>query len=327
MSLRRRDFITLLGGAAVAGPLAAGAQQKLPVIGYLSSFTLGSGEVNVAALRRGLSEAGYIEGRNLAIEYRFAEGVSDRLPALAADLVQRRVALIFAEGNVAIHAAQAATRSIPIVFNTGDDPIATGIVPSLSRPGGNATGISMTAGPLVTKRLQLLHEVAPAAAMIGMLVNPDNANAAGDAHNGELAAHALGLSLVVLKAARQSEIEPAFAALAEKGAGGLVVNTDAFLSSQRQGIAALSERYRIPSISSFRTFVDAGGLASYGPDVVDSFRQAGVYAGRVLKGEKPAVMPVMQPTKYELAINLKTAKTLGLDVPPMLLARADEVIE
>jgi putative tryptophan/tyrosine transport system substrate-binding protein len=325
--MNRRDLITLIGGAA-AWPVAARAQQPtMPVIGYLSSFTAESDAGNLASLRSGLSETGYVEGRNLAVEYRWAGGVSDRLPALAADLIQRRVALIFAGGNVAIHAAEAATRTIPIVFNTGDDPIATGIVPSLSRPGGNATGTSMTAGPLVTKRLQLLHEVAPAAATVGMLVNPDNANATGDAHNGELAAQALGLLLIVLKVARQSEIEPAFGALAEKGAGGLVVNTDAFLSSQRQQIAALSARYRIPSISSFRVFVDAGGLISYGPDVADSFRQAGIYAGRVLKGEKPSEMPVMQPTKFELAINLKTAKALGLTVPSSLLAIADEVIE
>jgi len=323
--MKRRDVIALLGGAAT-WPVAARAQQAaLPVVGFLSSSSLAVSAEALAAFRRGLGEADYVEGRNLTIEYRWAEGDSDRLPALAAALVQRRVALIFASGNVAIHAAEAATRSIPIVFVTGDDPIATGIVPSLSRPGGNVTGMTITAGPLVTKRLQLLHEVAPAA--IGILVNPDNANAGGDTRNAELAARALGLSLVVLKVARESEIEAAFATMAETGASGLVVNTDSFLSSQRQRIAALAVRRGLPSISSYRSFAEAGGLMSYGPDNTDSFRLAGGYVGRILKGEKPADMPVMQPIKFEFSINLKTAKSLGLTVSPSLVALADSVIE
>jgi putative ABC transport system substrate-binding protein len=326
--MRRRDFITLLGGAAAVWPLEARAQQgALQVIGFLSSGSLAVSTEAVAAFRRGLGEAGYVEGRNLVVEYRWAEGNSDRLPALAVDLVQRHVALILGAGNIAIHAAQAATQTLPIVFVTGDDPIATGIVPNLSRPGGNTTGMTITAGPLVTKRLQLLHEVAPAATTISMVVNPDNANAGGDTRDGELAARALGLSLVVLKVARESEIEAAFATMAQTGGGAVVVNADSFLSGQRQRIAALALRRTLPSISSYRTFAEAGGLMSYGPDNNDSFRLAGVYVGRILKGEKPADMPVMQATKFELIINLKTAKALGVTVPPTILAVADDVIE
>jgi putative ABC transport system substrate-binding protein len=326
--MRRREFITLLGGSVAAWPLTARAQQPAkPVVGYLSSNSAAETGVNLAAFRRGLSEMGFVEGRNVAIEYRWAEGHADRLPALAADLVQRRVAVIFASGNVAIHAAEAATRSTPIVFNTGDDPVATGIVPSLNRPGGNVTGTSMTAGSLVTKRLQLLHELVPTAARIAMLVNSDNPNAETDGREAETAARSLGFSLFVLKVATGGDLDAAFATLAEMGADGLLVNTDSFLSSRRQQLVALAARREVPALYSWREFVEAGGLMCYGATITDSHRQAAIYVGRILKGEKPADLPVMQPTKFELVINLKTAKALGLTVPPSLLATADEVIE
>jgi ABC-type uncharacterized transport system substrate-binding protein len=326
--MRRREFITLLGGAAAALPLAARAQQAaLPVVGYLSSNSPVESRDVLAAFRTGLSEMGYVEGRNVAVEYRWAEGHADRLPALAADLVQRRVAVIFASGNVAIHIAEAATRSTPIVFNTGDDPVVTGIVPSLSRPGGNVTGTSMTAGSLVSKRLQLLHELIPTATRIAMLVNSDNPNAESDEREGETAARSLGFSLLILKIATGGDLDAAFAPLADERADALLINTDSFLSSRRQQLVALAARREVPALYSWREFVEAGGLMCYGARIVDSHRQAALYVGRILKGEKPADLPVMQPTRFELVINLKTAKALRLTVPQSLLALADEVIE
>jgi putative ABC transport system substrate-binding protein len=240
-------------------------------------------------------------------------------------LVQRRVAVIFASGNVAIHAAEAATRSTPIVFNTGDDPVATGIVPSLNRPGGNVTGTSMTAGSLVTKRLQLLHELIPAATRIAMLVNSDNPNAESDRREGETAARSLGFSLLILKIATGGDLDAAFAPLADKRADGLLINTDSFLTSRRQQLVALAARREVPALYSWREFVEAGGLMCYGARIVDSHHQAALYVGRILKGEKPADLPLMQPTMFELVINLKTAKTLRLTVPQSLLYAADVI--
>jgi putative ABC transport system substrate-binding protein len=327
--VRRREFITLVGGAAAGWPLAARAQQPaMPVIGFLNGQSARTWTVMVAAFRRGLSEAGYVEGRNVAIEYRWAEGQPDRLPALAADLVQRQVSVIVATGgnNPAI-AAKAATSTIPIVFTSNDDPRKYGLVASLNRPGGNVTGVSWFSAELGPKRLALLHELAPGATTVAMLVNPNNAETARQPAELQEAARAIGLQLVVLNATAAGDIDTAFTAIVDKGVGGLVVAGDSFLANRREQIIALAARHAIPTIYVNREMAGAGGLISYGNSLADAYRRAGIHTGRVLKGEKPADLPVDQAIKFELVINLKTARTLGLSVPPTLLTLADEVIE
>ncbi len=327
--MRRREFMTLLGGAAAAWPLAARAQQPaMPVIGFLNGQSARTWTVMVAAFRRGLSEAGYVEDRNVAIEFRWAEGQPDRLPALAADLVQRQVSVIVATGgnNPAI-AAKAATSTIPIVFTSNDDPRKYGLVASLNRPGGNVTGVSWFSAELGPKRLALLHELAPSATTVALLVNPKNAETARQPAELQEAARAIGLQLVVLNATTAGDIDTAFTAIVDKGVGGLVVAGDSFLANRREQIIALAARHAIPTIYVNREMAGAGGLISYGNSLADAYRRAGIHTGRVLKGEKPADLPVDQAIKFELVINLKTARTLGLTVPPMLLTLADEVIE
>jgi len=325
--MRRREFIGLLGGAA-AWPLAARAQQPaIPVIGFLGTRASGDDPQLLTAFRRGLQEAGYIEGQNVAIEYRFAENRYDRLPALAADLVGRPVSLIVANGPAA-QAAKAATATIPIVFTAGFDPVGVGLVASLNRPGGNITGVSILDVELGPKRLELLHEVVPNATVVAVLVNPtDPTRAEIIVKDLRTAAHTLGLQLHALNASTDRDLDTAFANLARVQAGGLVIGGEPFFNSRTEQLGALSIRHAVPAIYQFRTFAAAGGLASYGANLTDAYRQAGLYSGRIIKGEKPGDLPVAQSTKVELIINLKTARTLGLTVPLALLGRADEVIE
>jgi putative tryptophan/tyrosine transport system substrate-binding protein len=326
--MRRRDFIIFLAGVMAAWPLAGRAQQKaMPVIGYLSSGSPGPSAPTLAGFRQGLSEAGYVEGQNLAIEYRWAEDHYDRLPALAADLVGRKVDLIVAQSPPAALAAKGATSTIPIVFRGGGDPVAIGLVAGLARPGGNLTGVSFIPDELTAKRLEVLSELVPQAEVIALLVNPNNANTERVIRGVQEAARAKGLQLHVLKANSESEIDTAFASLAQLRAGALVVAADPFLSTRRERLVALASRHAVPAIYAWREFAAVGGLISYGASLTAAFRQAGVYAGKILKGAKPADLPVQQPTKFELVINLKTADALGLTVPQALLARADEVIE
>jgi putative tryptophan/tyrosine transport system substrate-binding protein len=327
--MRRREFIALLGGAAFSWPGAArGQQTKKPLIGFLHSATIAYIRQMSAAMSQGLKETGYIEGENIAIEYRSAEGVYDRLPALAAELAASGVDVIVAAGGVEpTRAAIAATKTIPIVFISATDPVAAGLVPSLSHPGGNVTGVSLIGVALEGKRLELLHQLAPKATILAAMINPNYPAAATQSQELQEAAGRLKVGLLTLKAATATQIEAAFATLAERQAGGVLVAQDPFLIGQREQITALALRYIIPAVYSLRESVLAGGLASYGPVFSEGYRQVGVYVGRILKGEKPADLPIMQPTKFELVINLKTAKTLGLEVPPMLLATADEVIE
>jgi putative tryptophan/tyrosine transport system substrate-binding protein len=326
--MRRREVITLFGGAA-AWPLAArGQQPALPVVGFINGGSPDSSARRVVAFRKGLNETGTIEGQNVTVEYHWLEGQYDRLPALVADLVRRRVAVIATPAStLAAFAAKGATTTIPIVFGVGLDPVEIGLVGSLNRPAGNVTGVSRLTHEVATKRLALLHEMAPSVTSIAVLSNP--ANPASEAEAGELqvAARVLGLRLLVLNASSPSEIEAAFAILVQQRVGGLLVNSDNLFTNQRDQIATLVARHVMPAIFSYREFAAAGGLMSYGASFVDSFRQVGVYAGRILKGEKPSDLPVQQATKVELVINLKTAKALGLIVPPTLLAIADEVIE
>jgi putative ABC transport system substrate-binding protein len=326
--MRRREFVSLLGGAAV-WPLAARAQQPaMPAVGYLSSATSAGFAHFVAAFRRGLSEAGYDEGRNVVLEFRWAEGVNDRLPALAAELVSRRVAVIVATG--ATHpalAAKAATSTIPIVFTGGLDPVKFGLVASLGRPGGNATGVLNISGELTAKRMELLRELVPTAGMIGVLSNPTTPDAEVQVRDLQEASRTTGQPIHFVTASSERELDIAFAEIAQRRAGALYVNADPFFTSRRVKLVALAAQHAIPASYSFRDFPLAGGLMSYGTNLLDVHRQAGVYAGRILKGTKPADLPVLQPTKFDLVINLKTAKTLGLEVPAKLLAIADEVIE
>jgi putative tryptophan/tyrosine transport system substrate-binding protein len=327
--VRRREVITLLGGAAAAWPLAARAQQPaMPVIGFLDSKSPEDSAPLVAEFRRGLNESTFFEGQNVAIEFRWAQNKYDQLPALAADLVRRRVDVIAATGGPAALAAKAASVTIPIVFRIAADPIAAGLVASLSRPGGNVTGVTSLNLEVGPKRLEFLHELLPSATIMAALVNPTNpSNAEILSRDLQATARLLGLQLHLLHASSDADIDAVFATLTELRAGGLVIGTDALFTSRDEKLAALALRYRIPTIYQWREFVAAGGLMSYGGSSADSYRLAGIYTGRILKGEKPADLPVQQATKLELFINNKTAKALGLDVPATLLARADEVIE
>ena len=325
--MRRREFLGVLGGAATTWPLAAQAQQSaMPVVGYLNAGSPDSRPGYLPAFRQGLAEAGYVEGQNVAIEYRWAGNQFDRLPGLADDLVRRKVVVIAATGGPsAALAAKSATATIPIVFTSGADPVALGLVTSLNRPGGNITGVSLLYAELGAKRLGLLRELTPKADAIGFLVNPNFLE--GQTQLREVVARASGQQLIILNASSDSEIDLAFTTLVQRKAGGLVVASDPFFSSQRGRIIALAARHAIPAMYFDRAFVAAGGLMSYGASIQDMYRAAGVYGGRILKGEKPADLPVQQPNKFELAINLNTAKTLGLDVPLHLQQIADEVIE
>jgi putative tryptophan/tyrosine transport system substrate-binding protein len=327
--MQRREFITLIGGAAAAWPVAARAQQPaMPVVGFLSSRSPTESASVVAAFRQGLQESGYIDGQNAKIEFRWADGHYDRLPILASELVTRQVALIAATGDVvSALAAKGAAPTLPIVFVIGGDPVSFNLVASFNRPGGNITGVSLVTNALGAKRLGLLHDLVPNAAVIGLLVNPDNPNAGPMRKDVQEAAHVTGQQIYVVNAKNERDFEPAFGVLVQQRAGGLVVASDPYLLSQREQLVALSARHTIPTIYEFREFVAAGGLMSYGSNVAGAYRQAGVYSGRILKGEKPADLPVVQSTKFEFVINLKTAKTSGLTVPQGLLNAADEVIE
>jgi putative ABC transport system substrate-binding protein len=325
--MNRREFITVIGGAAVSWPLAAHAQQKaMPVIGYLH-FAAPAYTPTATAFLQGLSETGYVEGQNVAIEYRWAEGQYDRLPAMAADLVGRKVDLIAAFGPPPAKAAKSATSTIPIVFEVGNDAVEAGLVASLARPGGNATGLSILFTQLTPKRLELLCELIPQAKTIALLVNPNSPTAEPSIRGAQEAARAKGVQLSILNASTESEIDAAFATFVNLQADGLIIAADPFFDTRREQLVAPAAHYKVPTIYFERAFSTAGGLISYGTSLPAVYRQMGIYAGRILKGEKPADLPVEQPTKFEMIINLKTAKVLGLTVPPKLIFTADEVIE
>ena len=324
----RRGFIFGLVGAT-AWPLVARAQRvAVPVIGFLSSGRSDDFNEVVATYRKGLTESGFVEGQNVVIEYRWADGQYDRLPALVADLVHHPVTLIFTNGGLLpARAAKAATETIPIVFEVGTDPVRLGLVASLSRPGGNVTGVTLFSGVVLTKRLGLLRELAPNSTTIAMFVNPNNPNAEVDTKDVRDAARELGLQLHVFDAVKDGDVDAAFASLIKHNASALVVGADPFIDTQRHRIVALAAQHAVPAIYAWREFVHAGGLISYGARLADAYREAASYTGRILRGAKPGDLPILQPSRFELVINLKTAKTLGLTVPPQLLARADEVIE
>jgi putative tryptophan/tyrosine transport system substrate-binding protein len=325
--MRRRDFITLLGTAATAWPLVARAQQPaMPVVGFLRSVSLADAADLVTAFRQGLKETGYIEGQNVAIQLRSAEGHLDRLPALVADLIRRPVAVIVGNNN-AVLAAKAATTTIPIIFATGSDPVRDGLVASLNRPGGNITGVTFLVAGLGAKRLDLLRQLVPKATLIAMLVNPGSVDTEAERRDVQAAAQAIGHQLIILDASSDRDIETAFATFKQRGADALIVGTGAFLFSNRERLVALAARHALPAIYVDSENAVAGGLMSYGPSIVDAYHQVGIYAGRILKGDKPGDLPVIQSTKFEFLLNLKTAKALGLTIPPTLIALADEVIE
>jgi putative ABC transport system substrate-binding protein len=326
--MRRRDFITGIAGSAAVWPLAGRAQQSaVPVVGYLASGSPDRSAGRVGAFRQGLGESGYVEGQNVAVEYRWAESRNERLPALAMDLVRRQVGVIAARGVPAALAAKAATTTIPVVFNVGVNPVEVGLVASFNRPGGNLTGVSSLNVELDPKRFELLHELVPKAKVVGLLVNPTNRNAAILSRDLQSAARTLGVELHLLHASSEVDFDAVFASLRKLRAGALVIGTDGFFFSHSELLAALTVRHAVPAIFQYRDFAAAGGLASYGGILSHIYRQVGVYAGRILKGEKPADLPVDQATKVELVINLKTAKALGLTVPLPLIGRADELIE
>jgi putative tryptophan/tyrosine transport system substrate-binding protein len=326
-AMKRRTFLAGLGAAA-AWPIEGPAQPAMPVVGFLGSTTSAQWAGLVAGFREGLGQAGFVEGQNVLVEYRWAENEVDRLPALAADLVARHVAVIVASGGtVTALAAKAATARVPVVFVIGADPVKWGLVASINRPGGNVTGVSFLVDALVAKRLEVLRELIPTANSIGLLVNPKNPNADSNMKDVDIAAHALGQQVHVVRVGGENDFDVGFANLARLRVAALFVVPDPFLFSQRQQIVAKAAEYAVPTIYDRRETVTDGGLISYGPSVTDANKQAGIYAGRILKGAKPADLPVMQPAKFELAINLKTARALGLAIPPSLLARADEVIE
>jgi ABC-type uncharacterized transport system substrate-binding protein len=327
--MNRREFIILLGGAA-AWPLAARAQQPMPVIGYFSARSSVTDGSMLSAFRQGLNDTGFVEGRNVAMEFRWAEGRDDRLLELAHDLVRRRVAVIITTGGESTaRAVKAATSTIPIVFISGIDPVESGLIASLSRPGGNLTGVSSILWPLVPKQIGLLSELAPSAILIGALVSPDNLGAMATLRIAELedAARTVGRRLIILKASTDADIDVAFEAFIQQRVQALLVTVGPLFVTRRDRLVAFAARHSLPAMYSRRELVDAGGLVSYASSTAEGYRQMGIYAGRILKGEKPSELPVVQPTRFELVINLKTARALGLDVPPSLLARADEVIE
>jgi len=328
MEIGRRGLIAGLGGVILTGPPGVRAQQPaLPVIGFLGGSSAADRAPFLAVFRAGLSESGYVDGRDVTIEYRFADGQYDRMPSLAAELVRRPVNVIFAGDLPATLAAKAATSSIPIVFNSGGDVVQLGLVASLNRPGANVTGVNMIAGPLSSKQFDLLHELVPGAKIIGFLANPQNANADADSATVQEAARALGARLIILEASTDDDFEKVFARIAQEKVGALLVNADVFFTSERDRLVKMAARNAIPTIYAWREFCLAGGLISYGPSIAASYHECGLYVGRILKGAKPSEVPVIQPTKFELVINLKTAKALGLAVPHDLLALADEVIE
>ena len=325
--MNRRELILLLGAAMTAGRGLRAQQKAMPVIGWLSSGSPGPNVANVAAYHQGLNETGFVEGQDVAIEYRWAEGRYDQLPALAADLVGRKVDVITTGAIPATRAAKGATSTIPIVFLTGTDPVEDGLVTSLARPGGNLTGVSVLNVELMPKRLELISELVPDAKTIALLVNPNNTNAGRIIGDVQEAARAKGMQLHILKAGSEGEVESTFASFVQLRAGALVVGGDPFFNSQREQLVTVASRYAVLAIYEYREFPAAGGLISYGPSLTGTWRQLGIYTGKILKGAKPADLPVQQPTRFELVVNLKTAKALGLTVPPSILARADEVIE
>jgi len=323
----RRELITLLGGVA-AWPLAARAQQSVPVIGFMNPASATELAHRVAALRNGLAETGFIAGQNVAIEYRWAEGRYDRLPAMATDLVQRGVVVIAATGGIAtVRAAKSATATIPIVFTSGSDPVEAGLVASLNRPGGNVTGAVLISSTLVAKRIELLRELIPGADLIAVLANANNPSADFEVNEAQDAARSLRLKVHVVRVRNEREFDQAFASIVQQRPGALLVTTDPFFESLRGTLVELSARHAIPTIYALREYAVGGGLISYGASITDAYRQAGVYLGRILRGEKPADLPVVQPTKFEIVINMRTARRLALDVPASVLVRADEVIE